>query len=117
MNYQEALEYIHSVSWKGSRPGLERITELCERLGNPQNNLRFIHVAGTNGKGSFCAMLESILRTSGYEAGTITSPYIYRFEERMCVGGKPISAEELAEITSYVAPTQTPWRIPQQNLS
>ncbi|MBQ8696367.1 MAG: bifunctional folylpolyglutamate synthase/dihydrofolate synthase [Clostridia bacterium] len=104
MNYEKALEYIHSVNWKGSRPGLERITELCERLGNPQNGLRFIHVAGTNGKGSFCAMLESILRAAGYEAGTFTSPYIYRFEERMCVGGKPISPEELAEITSYVAP-------------
>lgn len=104
MNYQEALEYIHSVNWKGSRPGLGRITELCERLGNPQKDLRFIHVAGTNGKGSFCAMLMSILRAAGYEAGTFTSPYIYKFEERMAIGGKPISPEELAEITSYVAP-------------
>lgn len=103
MNYKQALDYIHSVSWKGSRPGLERITELCERMGNPQEGLRFIHVAGTNGKGSFCAMLESVLRAAGYEAGMFTSPYIEHFEERITIGGKPISPEELAEVTSYVA--------------
>ena len=56
MNYTEALEYIHGISWCFCKPGLERITELCERLGNPQNDLKFIHVAGTNGKGSFCSM-------------------------------------------------------------
>lgn len=103
MNYKQALDYIHSVSWKGSRPGLERITELCELMGNPQEGLRFIHVAGTNGKGSFCAMLESVLRAAGYEAGMFTSPYIEHFEERITVGGKPISPEELAEVTTYVA--------------
>lgn len=104
MNYTESIEYIHSVSWKGSRPGLERIRELCEMLGNPQDDLRFIHVAGTNGKGSFCAMLERILREAGYAAGMFTSPYIENFEERMQVSGKPITPEELAEITSYVRP-------------
>ena len=52
MNYEEAIEYIHSVKWRGSRPGLERITELTNMLGNPEDSLRFIHVAGTNGKGS-----------------------------------------------------------------
>ena len=56
MTYKEALEYIHSVTWMGSRPGLSRITELCEKMNNPQNSLRFVHVAGTNGKGSFCCM-------------------------------------------------------------
>ncbi|HAZ18806.1 MAG TPA: bifunctional folylpolyglutamate synthase/dihydrofolate synthase, partial [Clostridiales bacterium] len=55
MNVREALDYIHAVSWKGSRPGLSRITSLMHLLGNPQNKLRFVHVAGTNGKGSFCA--------------------------------------------------------------
>ncbi len=104
MNYTESIEYIHSVSWKGSRPGLERIRELCEMLGNPQDDLRFIHVAGTNGKGSFCAVLERILREAGYTAGMFTSPYIENFEERMQVSGKPITPEELAEITSYVRP-------------
>ena len=67
MTYNEALEYIHSVCWKGSRPGLERITELCHRLGDPQNSLKFVHVTGTNGKGSTCAMTESVLRAAGYK--------------------------------------------------
>ena len=77
MNYQETLQYIHSVCWKGSRPGLERITELCERLGNPQKSLKFVHVAGTNGKGSTSAMLTSILKESGKKVGTFTSPFIF----------------------------------------
>ncbi len=104
MNYTEALEYIHSVSWVFCKPGLERIRELCARLGNPQNDLRFIHVAGTNGKGSFCSMLDSVLRAANIKTGLFTSPYIKEFNERMCVGGKPIANEELAEITSYVRP-------------
>ena len=104
MRYEEALEYIHSVNWTFCKPGLERIGELCERLGNPQKNLRFVHVAGTNGKGSFCAMLDSVLRRAGYRVGLYTSPYIRFFNERMCVDGQPITNEELAEITAFVRP-------------
>ena len=104
MNYTEALNYIHSVSWTFCKPGLERIAELCERLGNPQEGLRFVHVAGTNGKGSFCSMLDSVLRSAGYRVGLYTSPYIRFFNERMCVDGKPIEDEELAELTEYVRP-------------
>ncbi|MBQ8357833.1 MAG: bifunctional folylpolyglutamate synthase/dihydrofolate synthase [Clostridia bacterium] len=104
MTYQEALEYIHSVTWKGSRPGLSRITELLEKLGNPQDRLKFIHVAGTNGKGSFCAMTESILRAAGYKTGLFVSPYIKEFNERICVSGAPIGNEELAEATAIVRP-------------
>ena len=104
MNYSEALEYIHSINWTFCKPGLERIKELCEKLGNPQNGLKFIHVAGTNGKGSFCAMTESILREAGYKTGLFTSPYIKVFNERMQVSGKMISENELAEITEYVKP-------------
>lgn len=104
MTYEEALEYIHGINWCFCKPGLERITELCHRLGDPQKSLRFIHVAGTNGKGSFCSMLESVLRHSGYRTGLYTSPYIRYFNERMCVDGAPISNEELAEITEYVRP-------------
>ena len=70
MTYEEALNYIHSVSWTFCKPGLERITALCEALGNPQEKLRFVHVAGTNGKGSFCAMLDSILRRAGLHTQT-----------------------------------------------
>lgn len=102
MNYQETLEYIHRVSWTGSRPGLSRMTELLSKLGDPQNSLRFIHVAGTNGKGSFCSMCDSVLRAAGYKTGLYTSPYIEVFNERITVDGSPISDDELAEITTYV---------------
>ncbi len=104
MNYTEALEYIHSICWTFTKPGLERISALCEKLGNPQNSLKFIHVAGTNGKGSFCSMLDSILRHAGYKTGLFTSPYIKVFNERMQFCGENIADEELAEITEYVKP-------------
>ncbi len=104
MTYEQALEYIHSVVWKGSRPGLARITELLEKLNNPQNGLRFIHIAGTNGKGSNSAMLESVLRAAGYKTGLFVSPYIKHFNERICVCGKPISDEDLANATEIVRP-------------
>ena len=104
MNYQEALQYIHSVEWRGSRLGLARTYELLDRLGNPQKELRFVHVAGTNGKGSTAAMLASILETSGYRTGLYTSPYIHRFNERMQVNGQMIGDEELAELTAYIRP-------------
>ncbi|MBQ4353262.1 MAG: bifunctional folylpolyglutamate synthase/dihydrofolate synthase [Clostridia bacterium] len=102
MTYSEALAYIHSVTWKGSRPGLERITELCERLGNPQDSLRFIHVAGTNGKGSTCRMLASILEKAGYRVGLFTSPYIERFNERIMLCGQDIADDDLARDTETV---------------
>ncbi len=104
MNYKETLEYIHSVSWKGSRPGLERITELCERMGNPQNSLRFVHVAGTNGKGSVSAMTSSVLSAAGYKTGLFTSPYLVDFCERMSIDGKDISHESLCESVERVKP-------------
>ena len=104
MTYTQALEYIHSVVWKGSRPGLERITELLGKLNNPQDGLKFIHIAGTNGKGSNSAMLESILRAAGYKTGLFVSPYIKHFNERICVNGKPISDGDLAAATAAVRP-------------
>lgn len=104
MNYAESIEYIHSISWCFCNPGLGRISELCDKLGDPQKKLKFIHVAGTNGKGSFCAMLDSVLRAAGYKTGLFTSPYIRFFNERICFDGKPITNEELAEITSLVRP-------------
>ena len=69
MDYKSAVEYLEGVSWLGSKPGLERISELLERLGRPQDALRFVHVAGTNGKGSACALLSSALTASGYRTG------------------------------------------------
>lgn len=104
MTYKEALTYIHSVNWTFCKPGLERISALCEALDNPQKKLRFIHVAGTNGKGSFCAMTASVLRRAGYKTGLFTSPYIKIFNERMMIDGEMIADEELADITAYVRP-------------
>ena len=83
VNYNEALEYIHGVRWTFCKPGLERIEALCAALGNPQDSLRFVHVAGTNGKGSFCLMLSSVLVESGLKVGLYTSPYILEFNERV----------------------------------
>ena len=104
MNYNEALEYIHSVNWTFCKPGLERIGELCEKLSHPQKKLKFIHIAGTNGKGSTSAMLDSILRKAGYKVGLYTSPYIRVFNERMRIDGENISNEELASLTEYIKP-------------
>ena len=104
MNYNEALEYIHSVVWMGSRPGLSRTVELLKLLGNPEKDIKFVHVAGTNGKGSTCSMLNSVLIEAGYNVGLYTSPYIVRFNERMQVNGEPISDNELAELTEIVKP-------------
>ena len=104
MNATEAIEYIHSVCWKGSIPGLGRTQALLEKMGNPEKKLKFVHIAGTNGKGSTAAMTASILRKAGYRTGLYTSPYIYRFHERMQVDGLEITDEELSEITEYVKP-------------
>lgn len=104
MTSEEALTYIHSVCWKGSIPGLGRTQTLLKKMGNPEKKLKFVHIAGTNGKGSTAAMTASILRKAGYWTGLYTSPYIYRFHERMQVDGVEISDEELAEVTEYVKP-------------
>ena len=104
MNYEECLEYIHSVSWCFCKPGLERIGELCNRLGDPQKKLKFIHVAGTNGKGSVCSMLSSVLKEQGYKVGLYTSPYITVFNERMRINGDNISNDELIELTEKIRP-------------
>lgn len=104
MNYNEALEYIHSTEWLGSKPGLERTRELLAKLGNPERELRFVHVAGTNGKGSTCSMTANVLLKAGYKVGLYTSPYIVRFNERMCVNGEPIADEELAELVQIIKP-------------
>ncbi len=104
MNYKEALDYIHSVNWTFCKPGLERITALCAALGNPQEGMRFVHVAGTNGKGSFCAMTAAILKSAGYQVGLFTSPYIKTFNERIMINGEMIDEQELADLTAFVRP-------------
>lgn len=104
MTVEEALIYIHSVCWKGSIPGLSRTKELLRLMGDPQKDLKFIHIAGTNGKGSTAAMTANILQKAGFTVGLYTSPYIFKFHERMQVNGESISDRELAEITEYVKP-------------
>lgn len=104
MTYDEALSFIHGVSWRGSKPGLSRTTELLRRLGNPEGRLRFIHVAGTNGKGSTSAMIACALTQSGYRTGLYTSPFISRFNERMRIDGECISDTELAEFVQRIQP-------------
>ena len=104
MTAQEAIAYIESVSWKGSIPGLERPQELLRRMGNPENQLKYIHIGGTNGKGSTAAMVSTVLRKAGYKVGLYTSPHIYCFNERIQIGGENISDEDLAAVTEYVKP-------------
>ncbi|MBR5259081.1 MAG: bifunctional folylpolyglutamate synthase/dihydrofolate synthase [Eggerthellaceae bacterium] len=98
----DAVAYINTPRWNKSVLGLERISELLEGLGNPQDKLRFVHVAGTNGKGSTCAYLSSVLTQAGYKTGLFTSPYIECFEERIRVNGENISAVDLRTATLAV---------------
>ncbi len=104
MNYNEAIEFIHSVNNYFCKPGLQRIKALCDFLGNPQDDLKFIHVAGTNGKGSFCSMLTSILKSAGYKVGTYTSPYILDFNERISINNNPIPDDELSKLCDKIKP-------------
>ena len=104
MNVNEAIEYIHSVYWQGSTPGLHRVQALLDKMGNPEKKLKYVHIAGTNGKGSTASMTASILQKAGYRTGLYTSPYIYRFHERMQINGEQISDEDLVEITEMVKP-------------
>lgn len=99
-----AVAYIQAFKYKGSQPGLTRIEKLLIKLGLPQDELRFIHVAGTNGKGSVCAMLASILTKSGYKTGLFTSPYIFSYHEQFVVNGEPIKDSKLEELVSEVMP-------------
>ena len=102
MTAQEAIAYIENYTWSTTRLGLGRTKELLQKLGDPQKRLKFVHVAGSNGKGSTCAMLESILRAAGYRTGLYTSPYIQEFCERMRVNGENIPGETLARLTERV---------------
>ena len=102
MNCKEAIEYIHSLEKFGIKPGMERIRALCSELGNPQEKLKVIHVAGTNGKGSTSTMISNILRQSGYNTGLFISPYVTDFRERIQYNGNMIEKNELAECVERV---------------
>lgn len=102
MTPAEAIAYIENFGWSTTRLGLDRTRQLLAQLGDPQKQLKFIHVAGSNGKGSTCAMLDAILRAAGYKVGLYISPYIQDFCERMQVGGWNIPGERLAKLTEKV---------------
>ena len=102
MELNEALAFIHATDWKGSRLGLERMRELMHRLGNPQDSLKFIHVAGTNGKGSTSTMLASILTAAGYKTGLYTSPHLVRVNERFRINGADIPDAALCRAAEAV---------------
>jgi dihydrofolate synthase/folylpolyglutamate synthase len=107
MTYQEVLDYLfqqfpqyQKIGGKAFKPGLDNIRSLCNYLGNPQDNLQIIHVAGTNGKGSTCSMLASILKEEGYTVGLFTSPHIVDFSERIRINGTPIAQEEIVKFVT-----------------
>lgn len=102
MNYTDALAYINDKEKHGSRLGLSSISKLMDLLGNPQDSLKVIHVAGTNGKGSTSSFLSSCIQNAGYDVGLFTSPYLERFNERIQINGIDIADDILGEITSQV---------------
>ncbi len=104
MTYEESLDYIATLKSRGSRPGLERIEKLMQLLGNPQKELTCIHVTGTNGKGSVCAMLSGILKNSGYRVGMFTTPCLEKLNEMFVFDGCEISDSTFAEVCSTVKP-------------
>lgn len=97
MNYQEAMEYMEKVGTYGIVPGLDSIRELCRRLGNPQDELKFVHIAGTNGKGSTLAYISSILQAAGYRVGKYISPVIIEYCEKIQIGKQKITHKDLCE--------------------
>jgi dihydrofolate synthase / folylpolyglutamate synthase len=102
--YSEALDWIHARLRLGIKPGLARMEWMMEKLGHPELKMKTVHIGGTNGKGSTVTFLRSILEAGGYSVGTFTSPYIEQFNERISVNGKPISDEEVLELTNVIAP-------------
>ncbi len=105
MNYNETIKNLTSKGKFYIDLGLDRIESALAKLSNPQDDLKYIHVAGTNGKGSVCAMLDSILREAGYKTGLYTSPHIFEYTERIKVNGEEISKEEFAQLFEEVEKT------------
>ncbi len=102
--YLEALDWIHGLSRFGIKPGLERMNAMLDRLGNPHRQVDYVHIAGTNGKGSTAAILASILEAAGYQIGLYTSPYLLSFTNRMAINGRDIEQEELADLVGLIRP-------------
>jgi len=107
VNYPDSVHFLYALGneLKTAKFGLERIRTLLDALGNPQDRCRFVHVAGTNGKGSTCAMIESALRTSGRRTGLFTSPHLMEPTERICIEGRPTPVERFTEAFNHVHAT------------
>lgn len=103
-DYSEILGYLRTASHRGSRLGLERITEICRRLGNPQNKVKTIHIAGTNGKGSFLAMLSAVLTAAGYKTGSFSSPGLTGVTDSFRINGKELSEADFSAVMNDVIP-------------
>jgi len=104
MTYPQAVEYLYGLQFFGIKMGLDNIRRLCAELGNPQDEFDAVHVAGTNGKGSTCAMIESVLRAAGIPTGLYTSPHLVDFTERIQVCGRLIEPDAVAELTGRLRP-------------
>jgi dihydrofolate synthase/folylpolyglutamate synthase len=102
--YEEAVDWIHSRLRFGIKPGLKRMTWMMEKLNNPHKQIRVVHVAGTNGKGSTIAYMRNVLQEAGYTTGTFTSPFLETFNERISMNGKPISDEEMLFLVNMIRP-------------
>ena len=102
MNFEQTVHYIENSMRFGCRPGLERTAKLLELLGDPHRNIKFIHIAGTNGKGSTTAMISNILKQAGYKVGTYTSPHLYKITERMVINGIQIYEEHFVKYANMV---------------
>lgn len=102
MTGQEAVQRIHQEAWTRHKPGLNRIKELMQRLGNPHTKLNYIHITGTNGKGSTASLTAKILSCAGYKTGLYTSPHLWSFHERFQINGQPIPDDTLGQIAEKV---------------
>ena len=112
MSYEQAVEYLYSLQKYGIKFGLSKTSNLLKAFGNPHRGRRYVHIAGTNGKGSVAAMVESILRASGLKVGFYSSPHLVRFTERFRIHGREIPSETAAglveELRALMGPTQPP---------
>lgn len=104
LTYEQSLNYIHSLNRFGINPGLERIEALCTAVGNPQDKLKFVHIAGTNGKGSTSTMVACALKASGKRVGLFTSPFVTDFRERICIDGEMVDKELFADAVTELEP-------------
>lgn len=104
MDSEDNISWFNNLVKYGIKLGLGNISELLELLGEPQNGIRFIHVAGTDGKGSVCAMLESVLVASGIKTGAFTSPHLLSVNECIRVNGKNISDEDMEKLLKLIRP-------------